>query len=104
MGLAHGDGEGMKLVEKASRVCWKIGGERLAREIGHDLISSAVVAGRGHNEVVPRGDAAQVLVGHGNGMAEGVKQNGIGGLRTDAGKGEQTQTQGGSWDGSEILE
>jgi hypothetical protein len=104
MGFAQSDREGVELVEKARLICWKIGSERLAREIGHDLISRAVVAGRGQNEVVPHGDAAQVLVSYGNGMAEGVKENGVGGLRTNAGKSQQAKTQGGSWDGGEIFE
>ena len=85
MGLAHGDREGMKLVEEACLVTGGIGGEGLAGEIGQGIVSSALAAGSGHEKLVALSDAAKILVGDGNGMAESVEQNGVGGLRSNAG-------------------
>lgn len=104
MGLAHGHREGMKLVEKARLVLRGIGGEGLAGEIGQGIVSRAIAAGRGHEKPVALGNATQVLVGDGNGMAEGVEQNGISGLRTNAGQGQQAGAQGGSGAGGEGRE
>jgi hypothetical protein len=83
--LADGNREGMKLVEEPSLLFRGVGGEGLADESGHGLISLAIVAGRGREKPVARTDAAHVLVGDGNGMAEGVKQNGVRGFRANAG-------------------
>ena len=93
MCFAHGDREGMKLVEEARVAPGCIGGEGLAGEGGQGFVSLAIVAGRGHEKPVTLCDAAQVLVGDGNGMAEGVEQDGVGGLRPHAGKGEQAAAQ-----------
>ena len=104
MGLAHGDREGMKLVEEARLVSGGIGGEGLAGEIGQGIVSRAIAAGSGRQKPVALRDAAQVLVGDGNGMAECVEQDGVGGLRSNAGKGQQTGAQCGRGRGGEILE
>ena len=96
MSFAHSDREGMKLVEEPGVVRRGIIGKGLAGEIGHGVVSLAIVAGRRREKPVARGDAAQVFVGDGNGMAQGVEQDGVGGLRTDGGQGQQAGAQGGS--------
>ena len=103
MGFAYGDREGMKLVEKARLAEGGIAGEGLADEGGQRLISLAIAAGRGHEEPVTLSDAAQILVGDGNGMAEGVKQDSVGGLRTNAGQGHQAGAQSSRGSGGEFL-
>src|ERR1035437_2562178 len=75
MGLAHGYREGMKLVEKARLIFGSIGGEGLAGEGGQGIVSPAIVAGRGRQQPVTLGDAAQILVGDGNRMSESVERS-----------------------------
>jgi hypothetical protein len=86
MRLAHGDREGMKLVEEPRKVLRGIGGEGLAGEAGQGLICFAIAAGRGRQKLVTLTDAAQVLVGDGDGMAEGVEQDGVCGFGPTPGK------------------
>ncbi len=104
MGFAHGDREGMKLVEEACLAPGGIGGEGLAGEGGQRLIPLAIVAGRGQEKPVTLCDAAQVLIGDGNGMAEGVEQDGVCGFQTNTGQGQQAAAQGGCGNGGELLE
>jgi len=104
MGLAHGDHEGMKLVEKARLDTGGIGGEDLAGEIGQGIVSREIAAGSGHEKLVALCDAAQILVGDGNGMAESVEQDGVGGLRSNAGQDQQAGAQCGRGNGGEFLE
>jgi hypothetical protein len=104
MSFADGDREGMKLVEEPRMIFCGVGGEGLASEGGQRLIPLAIVAGRRRKETVALRDAAQVLVGNGNGMAESVEQDGVGGLRTDAGQGQQAAAQGVCRGGGERFE
>jgi len=93
MSLAYADNQRMKLIEKLRPLLRVIGHEGQTRERSHGLIPRAIVAGRGRQKPVTLSDAAQVLVGDGNGMAEGVEKDGVGGLGTDAGKSQQSKAQ-----------
>jgi hypothetical protein len=93
MRFAHGDREGMKFVEEPRKVLRGIGGEGLAREAGQGLICFAIAAGRGRQKLVTLRNAAQVLVGNGDGMAECVEQDGVCGFRANAGQGQQPLAQ-----------
>lgn len=92
VGFADGYGEGVELVEELG-VGWDgIGGEGLAGEMSEGFIgdSGAGAGGAaGSEESVAVGDAAKIFVGNRDGVTEGVEQNGIGGLRADAGEGEE---------------
>jgi hypothetical protein len=103
MGLAHGDGEGMKFVEEPRLVFRGVRGKGLAGQIGQGLIALVIAARGWLYKPVTRDDAAQVLVGDRDGMAEGVEQNGVGGLKTYTGQGQQTAAQSLRGAGGEIF-
>src|ERR1035437_7047056 len=104
MGFAHGYCEGMKLVEKARLIFGGSGGEGLAGEGGQGIVFPAIVAGRGHEKPVALDDAAQILIGDGNWVAESVEQDGVGGFGTNAGKSQQAGAQGGRGRGGQVRE
>jgi len=104
MSLAHGDREGMELVEEPRKVLRGIGGEGLAGEADEGFIPFAIAAGRGRKKQVTFGYAAQILVGDGDGMAEGVKQDGVCGFRANAGQGQQPAAQNVRGAGGKVLE
>jgi len=102
--LAHGDRQSVKLIEEPRPVCLIIGRESQTCESNHGLVSLAVIDGRGLEKLVAFCDAAQILVSDRDRMAEGVKQDGVGCFRTDAGEGQQAFAQliGGA--GGEAIE
>jgi hypothetical protein len=104
MSLAHGDRECMKLIEEQRLVLRGVGGEGLTGEIGQGVISLAITAGRRRQKPVALGYAAQVLIGDGNRMAEGVEQDRVGGLRTHAGQEEQASAQSVGGAGGKIFQ
>ena len=53
---------------------------------------------------MPPGDAPEVLVGYGNGMVEGIEQNGVGGLRPYAGQNQQPAAKCGRGGSRECIE
>jgi len=104
MCLAYGNRQSMKLVEEPRLVFLIIGRKGQTRECSHGAVCLAVIDGRGLEKLVALGDAAQILIGDGDGMAEGVKQNGVGCLGADAGQGQQACAQGGCGAGGEAIE
>jgi hypothetical protein len=96
VGLADGYGEGVKLVEEAGVAGRGVGGEGLAGEIGEGFV--AFGAGRERKKPVALGDAAEILVGDGDGVVEGVEENGVGSLGTDTRESEKAAAE--NWGGS----
>ena len=88
VGFADGYGEGVELVEELGVSRDGIGGEGLAGEIGKGFVGNGLAVGG--EERVAVGDAAEVFVGDGDGVAEGVEKDGIGGFRADARQGKET--------------
>jgi hypothetical protein len=93
VGLAYGNDEGVELVKKAGVASWRVGSEGLESEMDKRVVSLGVAMLWGGCKLVALDDAAKILVGHGDGMAEGVEQDSIGGLRAQAGKRKQTAAQ-----------
>jgi hypothetical protein len=105
--LAHGDGESVKIVEDPGQIRpltdglmqgrprIRFGGEGLVGEresltgkFDKRLVPFAVAAGREFQQLVSLDDAAQILVGYRDRMAEGVQQNGVGGLGANSRQGQ----------------
>jgi len=104
MGFADGDCEGVKFVEELGMDCRRVRGEGFSREIGHGVVSLAIVTGSGSLQVVAFDDAAKVLVCDGDWMAESVEENGVGCFGTDAGKSEEACSQDRRGVGGKALE
>ena len=105
MRLSHGDGEGVKLVEKPG-LC-PLGDRRRRPARVRSTRASyplAVARRRGLDQLVALGDAAQILVGDRDRMAEGVEQNGVGGLGPTPGRASRRHAEGGVGRGGQTLE
>ena len=102
--FAYGYSEGVKLVEEADPMGCRLGGEGRLRQVNQRLIAPAVAPRRGSDQLVPFGDAAQVLVGHRNRVVQGIKQDRVGGLRAYAGQQQQTAPESGGRRGRELIE
>jgi len=104
VGFADGDGECVELVEERAQVFLRIGGEGSASELDEGVVAGPILSGWRDEESVTLGDAAEIFVGDGDGVAEGVEKDGVGGFRTNAGELEQTAAQGGRGRGGEAME
>jgi len=92
VGFAYGYGQSVKFVEEAGLLGGWVRGEGAAGQIGEQLIAAAVAVGRLSGELVALDDAAQILVGNGDGVVERVEQNRVGGFRTDSGQSQKALT------------
>jgi len=64
----------------------------------------AFAAGFNGEEPMAVGDAAEVLVGNGDGMAESVEEDGVGGFGADTGKRKKAAAKLLCWSGGKLSE
>ena len=93
MRLADGNGEGVELAENLRVGGSRIVDESVAREICECVVGDAAAARRRRKKQVALGDAAKILIGHGNGVTERIKEDGVGGLGTYTGQSQKALAQ-----------
>jgi hypothetical protein len=95
----------VELIEEGRLAGGRVRGEGVAGENDQGIVDPiAFGAWCGRQKLVPLGDAMEILVGDGDGMVEGIKQDGVGGLRTYARQSQQTPPKRGRWSSGELFE
>lgn len=94
----------MKFIEEAGAIRCGISGERVCRELHEGIVSAAVLCRRGVDQAMALGDAAQILVGNGNGVAKRIEQDGVGCFRPYTGQRNQAHAKLLGGRGGEAIE
>jgi len=101
--FAYGHSQCMEFVEELPLDFRRVAGERTLREVGQLGIRDSGAARCSLEQAMPLGDAPQILVGHGNRVAQCIKQDGVGGLGADTRQLQQPLSQRSSRHCSKLL-
>ena len=97
--LSDSDGQRVEFIEVQAVRRGRLRGKCELGESMQLAVSAVVFDKRRGEQMVALTDAAEVLVGNGDGVAQRVKQDGVRSLRADAGKSEKFLLKHCGWSG-----